>query len=78
MLWVLYKRHDHMKILFNKVDKSIGMLRVKKIAQTKPLFVNHHILTVSNINIFQVYCFMYKVRYNLLPLFCHNWFKKKQ
>ena len=43
-------------------------------AHTKPLFVNHRILTLSNINIFQVCCFIYKVRYNLLPSFCINWF----
>ena len=70
---------QHIELLFRKQRKAAKIMSLSKWnAQTKPLFVNHHILTVCNINIFQFYCFTYKVRYNLLPSFCLNWFKKKQ
>ena len=39
----------------------------KRNAHNKPLFVKHHILTLSNINKFQFGCFMYKLRYDLIP-----------
>ena len=72
--WAIYRTH-HIELLARKQKRAVRIISLLKWnAHTKPLFVNHRILTVSNINIFQVCCFMYKVRYNLLPSFCNNWF----
>ena len=71
---IMATRHtQHIELLFRKQEKAVRIISLSKWnAHTKPLFINHRILTLSNINIFQVCCFMYKVRYNLLPSFCIN------
>ena len=76
IIWATHHT-QHIELLFRKQKKAVRIISFSKWnSHTKPLFVNHRILTLSNINIFQVCCFMYKVRYNLFPSFCINWFLK--
>ena len=67
---IIWETHhtQHIELLFCKQKEAVRIISLSKWnAHTKPLFVNHLILTLSNINIFQVGCYNYKVRYNLLP-----------
>ena len=76
---IIWETHDtqHIELLFRKQKKGVRIISLSKWnAHTIPLFVTHRILTLCDINIFQVCCFMYKVRHNLLPSFCINWFLK--
>ena len=64
------------QLIFRK--KAIRIISLTTLrAHTKPLFVNQHILTLSNINKFQVCCFVYKVRNNLLRFSLTGLFKKE-
>ena len=77
IIWATHHT-QYIELLFRKQIKAVRIISLSKWnAHTKPLFVNRHILTLSNINIFQVDCFMSKVRYNLLTSFCINWFFKQ-
>ena len=77
IIWATHHT-KHIELLsVNK--KAVRIISLSKWnAHTKPLCVNHRILTLSNINIFHVCCFMYKVTHNLLLSFCINWFFLKQ
>ena len=60
IIWATHHT-QHIELLFRKQKKSVRIISLSKWnAHTKPLFVNHRILTLSNINMFQVCCFMYK------------------
>ena len=64
IIWATHHT-QHIELLARKQKKAARIISLSKWnARTKPLFVNHRILTLSIINRFQVCCFMYKVRYN--------------
>jgi hypothetical protein len=61
--------------LFRKQKKAIRIVtKAKWNAHTGPIFRNHYLLTLFNINKLQIYCFMYKVTNNLLPSYFQNFF----